>query len=490
MGKPTGFLDYKRQECNVIPPEERIKNWNEFKRLISREEQQRQAARCMDCGVPFCQAGMMFGNAVSGCPLHNLIPDWNDLIYEGNWEQAYYRLRITNNFPEFTGRVCPAPCEKACSCNLNGEPVTCHDNELGIIEHAFNKGLVRPRIPKVRTGKKIAIIGSGPSGLAAADQLNRRGHSVTVYERFDRPGGLLMYGIPNMKLDKSVVLRRIHLMEDEGVQFILNADVGNGTDAQEILESYDAVILCCGASNPKDLNVPGRDANGIYFAVDYLRENTKSLLDSNHTDGHFINAKGKKVLVVGGGDTASDCIGTAIRQGCEHVIQFVRRGKPPLERLTSNPWPQWPNILKTDYGQEEAIYLQGEDPRIYNTTVDEFLKDENGNLTGVMAVNLSWKDGNMQKLDSYQLDIDMVLIAAGFSGCQSYVADAFGVEQTPGTCVATIEGTHKTSVDKVFTAGDMRRGQSLVVWGIREGREVAREVDTYLMGYSNLEAVE
>ena len=490
MGKPTGFMEYQRQDCHVIPPEERIGNWNEFKPLLSREEQQKQAARCMDCGVPFCQAGMMFGNAVSGCPLHNLIPEWNDLIYEGNWEQAYYRLRITNNFPEFTGRVCPSPCEKACSCNLNGDPVTCHNNELAIIENAFNRGLVKPRIPKVRTDKKIAVIGSGPSGLAAADQLNRRGHSVTVYERFDRAGGLLMYGIPNMKLDKSVVLRRIHLMEQEGVQFVYNANVGENTDAQEILDQYDAVILCCGASNPRDLTAPGRDAKGIYFAVDYLRANTKSLLDSSHSDGNYINAKGKNVLVVGGGDTGNDCVGTAIRQGCKHVIQVEMMGKPPIERLPSNPWPQWPNVLKTDYGQEEAIYLQGEDPRIYNTTVEEFLKDEQGNFTGVTAVNLSWAGGKMTKLDTYPVDVDMVLIAAGFLGCQSYVADAFGVTQTPRTCVATESGTHKTSVPKVFTAGDMRRGQSLVVWGIREGREVAREVDTFLMGYSNLETVE
>ncbi len=286
MGKPTGFMDYQRQDCHVIPPEERIGNWKEFKPLLSREEQQRQAARCMDCGVPFCQAGMMFGNAVSGCPLHNLIPEWNDLVYEGNWAQAYYRLRITNNFPEFTGRVCPSPCEKACSCNLNGEPVTCHNNELAIIENAFNRGLVKPRIPKVRTGKKVAVIGSGPSGLATADQLNRRGHSVTVYERFDRAGGLLMYGIPNMKLDKSVVLRRIHLMEQEGVNFVYNANVGENLDAQEILDQYDAVVLCCGASNPRDLSAPGRDAQGIYFAVDYLRANTKSLLDSQRRQLH------------------------------------------------------------------------------------------------------------------------------------------------------------------------------------------------------------
>jgi glutamate synthase (NADPH/NADH) small chain len=299
-----------------------------------------------------------------------------------------------------------------------------------------------------------------------------------------------MYGIPNMKLDKSVVLRRTHLMEQEGVQFVYNANVGVNVDAEALMKDYDAVILCCGASNPRDLNAPGRDAEGIHFAVDYLRANTKSLLDSHHLDGQFINAKDKRVLVIGGGDTGNDCVGTAIRQGCKSVVQFEMMGKPPLERLPSNPWPQWPNVLKTDYGQEEAIYLQGEDPRIYNTTVEEFLKDENGKLCGVTAVNLSWENGKMTKLDTYHMDVDLVLIAAGFLGCQSYVADAFGVTQTPRTCVATEEGTHKTSVDKVFAAGDMRRGQSLVVWGIREGREVAREVDEYLMGYSNLEPVE
>ncbi len=490
MGKPTGFLDYERQDCHALPPKERIKNWKEFKSLISKEEQQRQAARCMDCGVPFCQAGMLFGNAVSGCPLHNLIPEWNDLIYEGNWEQAYYRLRATNNFPEFTGRVCPSPCEKACSCNLDGEPVTCHNNELAIIENAFALGLVKPVIPKMRTGKRVAVVGSGPSGLATADQLSRRGHDVTVFERFDRPGGLLMYGIPNMKLDKSIVLRRTRLMEQQGVTFRLGANVGKNVDAQEILDQFDAVVLCCGASNPRDLNAPGREAKGIHFAVDYLRANTKSLLDSDHQDGNYNNAFGKKVLVIGGGDTGNDCVGTAIRQGCQSVIQFEMMAQPPVERAESNPWPQWPNVLKTDYGQEEAIYLQGKDPRIYNTTVEEFLMDEKENLTGVTAVNLSWEGGKMTKLDTYHVDVDMVLIAAGFLGCQSYVADAFGVDQTPRTCIATEDGTHKTNVPKVFAAGDMRRGQSLVVWGIREGREAAREVDEFLMGYSNLEIVE
>ncbi len=484
MGKPTGFLEYTRQDCHEIPPEERIKNFEEFKQPISLEEQRTQAARCMDCGVPFCQAGMLFGNAVSGCPLNNLIPEWNDFLYQGKWMQAYTRLHKTNNFPEFTGRVCPAPCEKACVCNLHGDPVTSHNNELSIVEYAYAHGYVQPVIPKVRSGKKIAIIGSGPSGLAAADQLNHRGHSVTVYERFDRIGGLLMYGIPNMKLDKKIIRRRIDLMEQEGVTFVTNADVGHTVDAKELMDQYDAVILCCGASNPRDLNCPGRDANGIYFAVDFLRANTQSLLDSNLTDGNAISAKGKKVLVIGGGDTGNDCVGTCIRHGCESVIQFEMMDKPPLERAPNNPWPQWPNVLKVDYGQEEAIYLQGEDPRIYDTTINEFLKDEQGNLKGVTAVNLSWAGGKMTQLDTYPVEVDMVLIAAGFLGCQSYVSDAFGVELTPRTVVNT--KNFATNVPGVFAAGDMRRGQSLVVWGISEGRACAKAVDTYLMGYSNL----
>ncbi len=487
MGKPTGFLDYERVDCSVLPPAERIQNFNEFKQLPPVEEQRRQAARCMDCGVPFCQAGMMFGSAVSGCPLHNLIPEWNDMIYHGSWKQAYYRLSKTNNFPEFTGRVCPSPCEKACVCNLNGEPVSSHNNELSIIEYAWEHGFVEPTIPEVRSGKKVAVIGSGPAGLACADQLNRRGHSVTVYERFDRPGGLLMYGIPNMKLDKKIVTRRLELMEREGVEFVTNTDVGRDVGADEILRNYDAVVLCCGASNPRDLALPGREAKGIHFAVDFLRANTKSLLDSGLTDGKAISAKGKRVLVVGGGDTGNDCVGTCIRQGCKSVVQFEMLGCPPLARTENNPWPQWPNVLKVDYGQEEAIWLQGEDPRRYNTTVTEFQLDKRGNLSGVTAANLSWEGGKMTVLDTYSMKVDMVLIAAGFLGCQSYVADAFGVKQTPRTVVETQPGQYATSVPKVFTAGDMHRGQSLVVWSIHEGRGAARAVDEYLMGYTNLD---
>ena len=445
----------------------------------------------MDCGVPFCQSGLLFGGSVSGCPLHNLIPEWNDMVCRNNWAQAYERLRITNNFPEFTGRVCPAPCEKACTCGLHGDPVASHDNEREIIEHAWAYGLVQPQIPAVRSGKRVAVVGSGPAGLAVADQLNHRGHQVTVFERFDRPGGLLMYGIPNMKLDKSVVWRRVELMEKEGVEFVTGCNVGVDITAEELRAAYDAVVLCCGASNPRDLNVPGRGAEGIYFAVDFLRSTTKSLLDSGLKDGNFISAAGKRVLVIGGGDTGNDCVATCLRHGCEHVTQFEMMGRPPLHRLPSNPWPQWPNVYKVDYGQEEAIAVQGTDPRVYNTTVKAFHHDESGKLTGVTAVNLRWDTGEdgrrvMTELDSYEMDCDMVLIAAGFLGCQDYIADAFGVERTPRTVVATAPGDYATSVPGVFAAGDMHRGQSLVVWAIREGREAAKAVDTYLMGYSNL----
>ena len=414
------------------------------------------------------------------------------MVCRNNWAQAYERLRITNNFPEFTGRVCPAPCEKACTCGLHGDPITSHDNEREIIEHAWAYGLVQPQIPAVRSGKRVAVVGSGPAGLAVADQLNHRGHQVTVFERFDRPGGLLMYGIPNMKLDKSVVRRRVELMEKEGVEFVTGCNVGVDITAEELRAAYDAVVLCCGASNPRDLNVPGREAEGIYFAVDFLRSTTKSLLDSGLKDGNFISAAGKRVLVIGGGDTGNDCVATCLRHGCEHVTQFEMMGRPPLHRLPSNPWPQWPNVYKVDYGQEEAIAVQGTDPRVYNTTVKAFHHDESGKLTGVTAVNLRWDTGEdgrrvMTELDSYEMDCDMVLIAAGFLGCQDYIADAFGVERTPRTVVATAPGDYATSVPGVFAAGDMHRGQSLVVWAIREGREAAKAVDTYLMGYSNLD---
>ena len=494
MGKPTGFLEYERVEAKAVSPKERIKNFNEFHTPLSEAEQRKQSARCMDCGVPFCQSGMTIKGMTSGCPLNNLIPEWNDLVYTGNWEQAYNRLHKTSNFPEFTSRVCPALCEKACTCGLNGDAVCTKENEMAIIEHAYANGLAGPKPPKVRTGKKIAVVGSGPSGLAVADQLNSRGHSVTVYERADRVGGLLRYGIPNMKLEKHIIDRKINVMKAEGIEFVTDANIGVNIKAQKLQEEYDAVVLCCGASNPRDINAPGRDANGIYFAVDFLTSTTKSLLDSGLQDGKYISAKNKNVIVIGGGDTGNDCVGTCIRHGCKSITQLEMMPKAPDTRAESNPWPQWPLVCKTDYGQEEAIAVFGHDPRIYTTTVKEFKKDKKGNLEKVVTVKLeSKKDEKTGRRmmvpvegTEQELPCELVLIAAGFLGTQKYIADALGVELNERTNVKTAADKFATNVAGVFTAGDMHTGQSLVVKAIRQGRDCAREVDAYLMGYTNL----
>ena len=494
MGKPTGFLDYERVEATAVSPKERIKNFNEFHTPLSEDEQRKQSSRCMDCGVPFCQSGMTIKGMTSGCPLNNLIPEWNDLLYTGNWEQAYHRLHKTSNFPEFTSRVCPALCEKACTCGLNGKAVCTKENEMAIIEHAYAKGYAKANPPKVRTKKRIAVVGSGPAGLAVADQLNQRGHSVTVYERADRIGGLLRYGIPNMKLEKHIIDRKLDIMKEEGIEFVTNANVGENIKAKKLMADYDAVVLACGAANPRDINAPGRDANGIYFAVDFLTATTKSLLDSGLKDGRYISAKDKNVIVIGGGDTGNDCVGTCIRHGCKSVTQLEMMPKAPDERAENNPWPQWPLVCKTDYGQEEAIAVFGHDPRIYQTTVKEFLKDKKGAVCGVKTVKLeSKKDEKSGRMVMTEvagsekvLNAELVLIAAGFLGTQKYVADAFGVKLNERTNVAVDQETYATSVERVYAAGDVRRGQSLVVWAIREGREVARAVDESLMGYSYL----
>ena len=494
MGKPTGFLDYEREDAKASSPKERIKNFNEFHEHLSEEKQKCQAARCMDCGVLFCQNGKVISGMVSGCPLNNLVPEWNDLLYHGNMEQAYNRLHKTNNFPEFTSRVCPALCEKACTCSLYGDAVSVRDNEYSIIENAYKEGYASAKTPSVRTGKKVAVIGSGPSGLAVADQLNKRGHSVTVYERDDRVGGLLMYGIPNMKLEKHVIDRKVNIMKEEGIKFITGVNVGKDIKASVLLKQYDKVVLACGSRNPRDIKAEGRDAKGIYFAVDFLTSTTKSLLDNDLKEGTFISAKGKDVVVIGGGDTGNDCVGTAIRHGAKSVIQLEMMPKAPDKRAENNPWPEWPKICKTDYGQEEAIAVFGNDPRIYQTTVKEFKKDKSGNLTKLVLVKLEAKKDektgrlNMVEIpgSEYEVNCQLVLIAAGFLGSEDYVTKEFKVDITDRTNVATKAGKYATSVPNVFTAGDMHRGQSLVVWAIREGRDCAREVDESLMGYTML----
>lgn len=494
MGKATGFLEYQRADGPVVSEAQRVGDFREFHGRLSLEEQKKQAARCMDCGVPFCQAGLMIAGMASGCPLHNLVPEVNDLVFRGCFEQAYDRLSVTHSFPEFTCRVCPALCEAACTCGLHDAPVATKENEKSVIEYAFEHGLVKEEAPAVRTGKKVAVIGSGPSGLAAAQLLNRRGHEVTVYERKDRVGGLLRYGIPNMKLEKSVIDRRVKLMEDAGVKFVVNANVGENVDAAQLEKEYDAIVLACGASHPRDINAPGRDAKGIYFAVDFLGQVTKTLLDSEFKTYPYELAKDKDVIVIGGGDTGNDCVGTCIRLGARSVTQLEMMPKPAECRLPSNPWPEWPRILKVDYGQEEAIWKFGEDPRVYQTTVKEFVKDAKGNLKEVVLVSLEpKKDEKTGRMNMVPVEgserthpAQLVLIAAGFLGSEKYVTDAFGVETDARTNVKTKLGDYHTSKAKIFAAGDVRRGQSLVVWAISEGRAAAKAVDEALMGYTNL----
>ena len=476
----------------TVSVELRIQNFEEFHKGLPQEEQICEAKRCMSCGIPFCQAGTMIAGMASGCPLHNLVPETNDLVSMGNLEQAYYRLSKTHCFPEFTSRVCPALCEAACTQGIYEQPVATKSNERAIIDYAFENGLVEEKEPEVRTGKKIAIVGSGPAGLTAALLLNRRGHSVTVYERKDRVGGLLRYGIPNMKLDKRSIDRRVQLMENAGIEFKCGVNVGKDIKGKDLVKAYDRVILCCGASNPRDINAPGRDAKGFYFAVDFLSEVSKKLMDNNYDDEKVIKAKdfsfgslkGKNVVVIGGGDTGNDCVGTAIRLGAKNVTQLEMMPAAPLKRAENNPWPEWPKVLKTDYGQEEAIYKFGKDPRIFKTTVTEFLKNAKGELCAVKTVEL--ENFKPVKGTENELKADIVLIAAGFLGSQEYVTSDFGVDLTNRTNVATKPGEYESSKKNIFTAGDMHRGQSLVVWAIAEGRAVAKAVDESLMGYTNI----
>ncbi len=489
MGKSTGFLEYNREVPKDREPLERIKDWQEFHLELPQEKQELQGARCMDCGVPYCHSGIMIAGGASGCPLHNLIPEWNDLIYRGLWKEALTRLLNTNNFPEFTGRVCPAPCEGACTVGLNAPQVTIKTNECAIIDHAFKEGWIAPSPPKQRTDKKIAVVGSGPAGLACAAELNRAGHNVTVYERADRVGGLLMYGIPNMKLDKiDVVKRRVDLMAAEGINFITSTEVGKDYAVADLKVDYDAVVLCGGATKPRDLPVEGRNLVGVDFAINFLSANTKSLLDSNLADGNYTSAKDKHVIIIGGGDTGTDCVATSIRHGCKSVLQLEIMPKPPETRASNNPWPEWPKTYKLDYGQEEAVALSGNDPRQYCTTTKKIVGDANGHVKEVHTVEIEWLADETGRMTMKEipgtekvLPADLVLLAMGFLGPDDLLVDQLGLTRDGRSNVKADYGVYQTSVDNIFAAGDIRRGQSLVVWAISEGREAARACHNYLM---------
>jgi glutamate synthase (NADPH) small chain len=489
MGKPTGFLEFPRELPLADSPIERSRVWSEFHGHADESLMRQQGARCMDCGVPFCHTGAIIEGMAAGCPINNLIPEWNDLVYRGLWREALERLLKTNNFPEFTGRVCPAPCEGSCVLGINEPPVTIKNIECAIIDRGYEEGWMLPEPPAARTGKTVAVVGSGPAGLACADQLNRAGHLVTVFERADRIGGLLMYGIPNMKLDKKYVQRRVDLMSAEGVVFVTNCEVGKDLPAHKLREGFDAVVLCGGATKPNDFfaKTEGRNLKGIHFAMEFLHANTKSLLDSQHRDGNYISAKDKDVIVIGGGDTGTDCVGTSLRHGCRSILQLEIVPHPPLSRAPDNPWPQWPKIYRLDYGQEEAKALFGDDPRQYSIQTTKFVGDSGGNLKEIHTVRVEWVKDNgrvaprnvpgSEKVFPAQL----ILLAMGFSGPENQLIDQLGVEKDARTNAKTELGKYSTSVEGVFAAGDMRRGQSLVVWAINEGRGAASECDHYLM---------
>jgi glutamate synthase (NADPH/NADH) small chain len=493
MGKPTGFMEYARSVSMVRPALERVTDWREFHGHSDDTELQKQGARCMDCGVPFCHTGTLLGGAASGCPINNLIPEWNDLVYRGRWREAFDRLRKTNDFPEFTGRVCPAPCEGSCVLGVNDNPVTIKRIEQAIIDRAFDAGWVLPQPPSTRTDKRVAIVGSGPAGLAAAAQLNQAGHWVTVFERADRIGGLLMYGIPNMKLEKSVVQRRTDLLAAEGVEFVVNTSVGRDYSADRLMKEFEAIVLCGGATRPRDLLLEGRSLSGIHFAMDFLHLNTKSLMDSNQRDGRFLSAKDKDVIVIGGGDTGTDCVGTALRHGCRSLVQFEILSKPAEMRAADNPWPQWPKVYRLDYAQEEAAALFGRDPRTYSIMTKSFVGDNGGRLKGVRTVNIKWSkddDGRFSPVEiagtEREWRAQMVLLALGFEGPESQgLLNQIGVQLDNRGNVAT-DDDKRTNVSKVFAAGDLARGQSLVVWAMADGRRAARGVNKYLKGETRL----
>jgi glutamate synthase (NADPH/NADH) small chain len=530
LGKPTGFIEYLRELPLDRSAAERIRDWNEFHFHMEEAKLRQQGARCMDCGIPFCHTGTLLNGMASGCPIHNLIPEWNDLVYRGLWKEALERLHKTNNFPDFTGRVCPAPCEGSCVLGISSPPVTIKNIEYAIAEKGWDEGWIVPEPPRKRTGKKVAVVGSGPAGLCAAAQLNKAGHTVTVFERDDRPGGLLMYGIPNMKLDKEKgVLRRIRQMEAEGIQFVCNTEVGSATvpvasvgvpptenspapvvarDAQQsdrdgraptkiypaekLLKEFDAVILATGATKPRDLPVEGRNLKGVHFAMDFLTANTRALLDQ-HKNGNYISAEGRDVIVIGGGDTGTDCVGTSLRQGCKSLVQVEILPQPPVDRAGDNPWPEWPKLYKLDYGQEEAAAKFGADPRVYLTTAKKFTGDSQGQVKEVLTVRIQWVRNDKGQFIPKEvpgtekvLPAQLVLLAMGFLGPEQPLLDALKIERDPRTNVRAEFEKYSTNIKGVFAAGDCRRGQSLVVWAFNEGRGAARECDRYLMGQTDL----
>jgi len=493
MGKPTGFIEYLRELPLDRTATDRIRDWKEFHLHLGEKKLREQGARCMDCGIPFCHTGSLLNGMTSGCPINNLIPEWNDLVYRGLWHEALDRLHKTNNFPEFTGRVCPAPCEGACVLGITGPPVTIKNIECAIVDKGWEEGWIVPEPPETRTGKRVAVIGSGPAGLCAAAQLNKAGHLVTVFERGDRIGGLLTYGIPNMKLGKELVDRRVDLMEQEGIAFLTDMEVGKDYAADRLMKEFDAVVLATGATKPRGLSgIEGGDLKGIHYAMDFLTANTQNVL-TGQPNSDFVSAEGKDVVVIGGGDTGTDCVGTSMRHGCHSLVQLEMLPKPPAARALDNPWPQWPKVYRLDYGQQEALAVFGNDPRVYNTTAKKFVGDENGNVKEVHTVELDWQQDEKGRFVPVEVPgsekvsaAHLVLLAMGFLGPEDGLLKQLGIEQDARSNVKADYGRYTTSLPGVFAAGDARRGQSLVVWAFNEGREAARECDRYLMGETSL----